>query len=319
MQVGSLTISPPLVNASCAWASDLEQLHALFDCPYTGAVITRTSTLGGFAEDESHTVAFASSSLSSLNSYGYSPHKLSQYIIWIESILSAASTPAKPFIISITASDADTLCSAVAAIQGLRGKASRFAHIGIEFNTSCPNIRGSPPPGYTPHALVPLLRVLADAWAADPSLTLGLKLPPYVHAAQFIEMLDTLRGLCLTDPAEGRARSPLAYIACTNTLGSALLFGEQVSAERTFAVPTSLGGLAGDALHPLALGNVHSFAQLLSTEGPESGLRGIVIVGVGGVTSAEAAARMRRAGAAVVGSATLFGKEGIHAFKILSG
>jgi hypothetical protein len=28
---------------------------------------------------------------------------------------------------------------------------------------------------------------------------------------------------------------------------------------------------------------------------------------------------MRKAGAAVVGSATLFGKEGVHAFKIISG
>ncbi|KAJ7139534.1 hypothetical protein C8R44DRAFT_828049 [Mycena epipterygia] len=327
VQVGSLTISPSLLNASCAWASDLSQLQALFDSPYTGAVITRTATLGGFAEDDSHTVAFSSSSTSSLNSYGYSPHPLAQYLAWIESILSAASNPnPKPFIISTTASDPAVMRATLAAIQALRVKSPAFAAIGIEFNTSCPNIRDSAPTGYAFAGLALLLDVLAEAWRADPSLTLGLKLPPYVYAAQFAAVLDALRALSVPDAeadGSGRVRNPIAYVACTNTLGNSLLFGDQVEAgpgsTAAFAVPTALGGLAGDALHALALGNVYSFARLLAAEGPASGLRDVVIVGIGGVTSVGAAARMRTAGAAVVGSATLFGKEGVHAFKILSG
>jgi dihydroorotate dehydrogenase (fumarate) len=261
-------------------------------------------------------VAFSSSSTSSLNSYGYSPHNLAQYLTWIEVILGAAPAP-KPFIISITASDADAMAATIAAVQALRAKSPTFAGIGIEFNTSCPNIRGSAPTGYAFAALAPLLEVLAAAWRADSSLTLGLKLPPYVYAAQFSAVLDALRVLSTAD-----GRNPIAYFACTNTLGNSLLFAEQVEVApvgSAFAVPTALGGLAGDALHALALGNVYSFARLLAAETPASGLREIVIVGIGGVTSAEAAARMRAAGAAVVGSATLFGKEGVHAFKILSG
>ncbi|KAF7340128.1 DHO-dh domain-containing protein [Mycena venus] len=250
------------------------------------------------------------------------PHKLSQYLIWIESILSAASKP-KPFIISITASHPDVMRSTIGAIQALRTKGPAFAGIGVEFNTSCPNIRGSAPSGYALANVVPLLNVLADAWRADKSLTLGLKLPPYVYAAQFAEVLDTLRQFSTTD-ADGRARNPIAYIACTNTLGNALLFAEQVesgagAAEGAFAVPTALGGIAGDALHALALGNVYSFTRLLEAEDASSALKNLIIVGIGGVTSAEAAARMRKAGASVVGSATLFGKEGVHAFKIISG
>ncbi|KAJ7456441.1 hypothetical protein FB451DRAFT_1098498 [Mycena latifolia] len=322
VQVGSLSITPPLVNASCAWASDLSQLQALFDSPYTGAVITRTSTLGGFAEDESHTVAFSSSSTSSLNSYGYSPHNLAQYLTWIESLLSAAPTATrKPFIISTTASDPDAMRATVTAVQALRAKSPAFAGIGIEFNTSCPNIRGAAPTGYAVAGLAPLLGVLAEAWRADATLTLGLKLPPYTYAAQFAAVLDALRGLSVAD-AEGRVRNPIAYLACTNTLGNSLLFAEEVESRSSgalFAVPTVLGGLAGDALHALALGNVYSFARLLEAEAPASGLRDLVLVGIGGVTSAEAAVRMRTAGAAVVGSATLFGKEGVNAFKILSG
>ncbi|KAJ6495398.1 hypothetical protein C8R45DRAFT_987222 [Mycena sanguinolenta] len=323
VQVGSLQISPELINASCAWASDLGQLQALFDSSDTGAVLTRTSTLGGFEEDDSHTVAFASSSATSLNSYGYSPHKLSQYLSWIESILGAAPTSKpKPFIISVTASEPHVMRSTIDAIQALRSKSPAFADIGIEFNTSCPNIRGSTPSGYAFTNLVPLLTVLADAWRADNSLTLGLKLPPYVHAAQFAEMFDTLRQFSTTTDADGHARNPIAYIACTNTLGNALLFAEQTFDARkdsVFAVPTALGGIAGDALHALALGNVYSFARLLEAEDPVSGLKNLVIFGIGGVTSAEAAVRMRKAGASVVGSATLFGKEGVHAFKIISG
>jgi len=257
-----------------------------------------------------------------LNSYGYSPHKLSQYWIWIESILRAAPAPnPKPFIISITASHANDMRSTIDAIQALRSKGPAFAHIGIEFNTSCPNIRGSAPSGYAFANLIPLLSVLAGAWRADDSLTIGLKLPPYVYAAQFAEVLETLRQFSIMG-ADGRARNPIAYVACTNTLGNALLFGEQVepaTGEREFAVPTALGGIAGDALHSLALGNVYSFAQLVKAEDSASGLKNLVIIGIGGVTSAEGAARMRKAGASIVGSATLFGKEGVRAFKIISG
>ncbi|KAJ7651973.1 hypothetical protein DFH06DRAFT_1048594 [Mycena polygramma] len=319
VRVGSLEIFPTLINASCAWASDVEQLQALYDSPHTGAVVTRTSTLGGFPEDASHTVAFASTSTSSLNSYGYSPHKLSQYLSWIESILGVAPEPRKPFIISVTASHPDVLRSTLSAIQALRTKSPAFTCIGIEFNSSCPNIRGSAPTGYTPAELAPLLEILAETWRADPSLTLGLKLPPYVYAAQFVAVLDALRKFSSPDMG-----NPIAYLACTNTLGSSLLFAEQAGGAPgdgagAFAVPTALGGLAGDALHALALGNVYSFARLLEAEDAASGLRHLVIIGIGGVTSAEAAARMRKAGAAVVGSATLFGKEGVHAFKILSG
>lgn len=52
-----LKISPPLINSSCAWASDGKQLQELYSCEYTGAVTTRTATLNGFAENPGiHTV-----------------------------------------------------------------------------------------------------------------------------------------------------------------------------------------------------------------------------------------------------------------------
>ena len=83
-------------------------------------------------------------------------------------------------------------------------------------------------------------------------------------------------------------------------------------------MPTAVGGVAGDSLHALALGNVYTFQQQLAAQdAQDAGLAGIKIIGVGGVTSKAAAARMTQAGADAVACATLFGKEGVRAFEIL--
>lgn len=225
----------------------------------------------------------------------------------------------------------------VASIQALRAKLadtkSPLSRIAIELNTSCPNIPNSPPSGYTFLSLQPLLKVLADAHNVDKTLTIGLKLPPYTYMGQFTDVISGLKsfatdisGAVLT-PTTDAYKSPFAFLTCTNTLGNSLLFAEQTAAaahgaaseSSLFALPTPLGGLAGDALHALALGNVYTFKQLLLTKDAQaSGLGEVKVIGVGGVTSTGAAARMRRAGADAIGSATLFGKEGVRAFEILS-
>lgn len=324
VKINSIDIFPPLINSSCAWSSDIKQLQELYDSPYTGAVTTRTATENGFKEDESHTVAFALSTLTSINSYGYSPHPLETYLSWIESILSLHKSATKPFIISITSSDPTTLLSMVQAIQRFRAKlkeiTSTQSTIAIELNTSCPNIPNSPPSAYRFLSLVPLLQILKDEYTKDETLTIGLKLPPFVYRDQFRKVLDGIKPLCSTDNG-ATTKCPFAFFTCTNTLGTNLLFAEQadLSAQQSgqFAVPPALGGLAGDSLHTLSLGNVYTFSQLLQ-EPEYAGLKDITIIGVGGVTSKEAARRMRSVGAAVVGCATLFGKEGIKAFEMVT-
>ncbi|KAH8120681.1 FMN-linked oxidoreductase [Phellopilus nigrolimitatus] len=340
VSLNRLHISPPLVNSSCAWASDDKQLRELYESEFTGAVTTRTATLNGFTEDPTiHTVAFSAESSSSVNSYGYSPHPLSQYLSWVEKLLRGKSS-SKPVIISITSSKPPELVKIVEAIQQLRQRlgdaGSETSRIGIELNTSCPNIDHAPPPSYTPDALSPLLAVLAMSFWSDRTLTIGLKLPPYTYATQFTDVLRVIAGLS-RDIGDARF-NPIAFLTCTNTLGSSLLFGEQtlgattsalpapingeggggtMAAQSPFALPTPLGGLAGEALHALALGNVYTFAQLLSKSG-DPALQRIALVGVGGVTCSAAVARMHRAGAQVVGCATLLGREGVRAFEMLS-
>jgi dihydroorotate dehydrogenase (fumarate) len=137
-----------------------------------------------------------------------------------------------------------------------------------------------------------------------------------------VEVVDTISGLSFQSSEDKKTKNPIAFFTCTNTLGNSLLFAEQTTSttpsEQTteFAVPCGLGGLAGEPIHPLSLGNVYTFVSLLRGAKDE-GLRAIQVIGVGGVTSKAAVERMRRAGATVVGCATLFGKEGIAAFEIL--
>lgn len=56
VRVHTLEIDPPIANASCAWASDYDQLRELYDSPHIGAVTTRTATLDGYVESEANKV-----------------------------------------------------------------------------------------------------------------------------------------------------------------------------------------------------------------------------------------------------------------------
>jgi dihydroorotate dehydrogenase (fumarate) len=189
---------------------------------------------------------------------------------------------------------------------------SKPGRIAIELNTSCPNIIGKPPPSYDMLSLLPLLKVLADHHREDPTLTIGMKLPPYVYARQFVDVVAVITTLT----HEGR--NPITFLTCTNTLGSSLFFEDQVTEKAAgdalqFALPTPLGGLAGEALHPLALGNVYSFTRLLAGH-LDPAVQAISVIGVGGVLDAAGRQRMLKAGAKVVGCATLLGKEGVDGF-----
>lgn len=226
--------------------------------------------------------------------------------------------------------------------EELRDTAGAVSRIAIELNTSCPNIQGLPPLAYNFPAILPLLRAMVNHYNSDQSLTLGIKLPPYFYAAQFEEVVHGLLEFSHVsvggDGGSGAARNAFAFFTCTNTLGSSLMFAEQTCPSApseggsAYALPTPLGGLAGEAIHALSLGNVYSFARLLGAttteqqqqpevdkQSPKASLRHIRIIGVGGVTTAAAVDRMRRAGASVIGCATLLGREGVGAFKKLSG
>jgi dihydroorotate dehydrogenase (fumarate) len=217
----------------------------------------------------------------------------------------------------------------------LRDSEGTLSRVGIELNTSCPNINGSPPPAYHMTDLTPILDVLARYFWEDPTLVIGLKLPPYVYSTQFNDLVQGIATHSRSNPSdESRRISPFAFLTSTNTLGQTLFFAEQavplpgkaeaaptaseeVSTHTGFALPTVMGGMAGEALHPLALGNVYTLRRLLDKQ-EDISLREISIIGVGGVTTREAHVRMRRAGASVVACATILVRDGLSVFEKLS-
>ncbi|KZT61429.1 FMN-linked oxidoreductase [Calocera cornea HHB12733] len=314
--IHTLEFTGPVMNSACPWASNLEDLTALYNSPYTGGVTTRTATAEGFKEDPAiHQHAFTA--IASLNCYGYSPFPLPDYLGWVHTLLEHASSR-KPIIISITSDLPSEIEGMIMAIQYVRrelGDTSGItSRIGIELNTSCPNIASKPPPSYDPQALLPLLQVLAKAVYKDPTLTLGIKLPPYVIPSQFTGVLDAIASLQRPEDA----RNPISFLTCTNTLGGCIFGSDEAGKEGVqgegWALPGGYGGMAGSALHAVSLGNVHRFATLLANH-PSDAMRKISIIGVGGVEDAAGVKRMHKAGATMVECATALGRHGVDVFE----
>ncbi|RFU72820.1 dihydroorotate dehydrogenase fumarate, partial [Trichoderma arundinaceum] len=308
-------------------------------CPSTGAVTTRTSLLDGFPhsadrhryaffdpatgkpspgtfsgppEDSNTNVLLADedtikSPLATLNTLGYSPFTLSQYLSIISSLApdAASSSPPKTIIISVTGSPAE-----ISASHSLISDFSSTCPfpLAMEINLSCPNIPNLPPPAYSASSLTSYLDVLPS----DTSIPIGIKIPPYTHAGQF----DTLTSSLLSSNNPEQAQVPaskLSFLTATNTLGSCLLLdSSDSSSEHQETLPgEGIGGMAGPPLHPLALGNVATLRRKCDAD-PR--LAHLDIIGVGGVYNGDGYRRMRRVGALAVGLATALGRQGVDIF-----
>lgn len=327
VQARPLEINPPLLNSACPWATTQEDLQALYDSPYTGAVTTRTSLLDGFPHDDAkHQYLFFNAGDgqfnsgpvtgdSSLNTLGYSPLPLSFYIGSITAIVKAdQSAQKKPFIISATGTPTELT---LAYIQICRAASDSNLWVAMEVNLSCPNLDGKPPPAYDASALGEYLGALEAmrnhlAVGGVPPVPIGIKTPPYTYIGQFKMLFGGLK-------LKSIPGSPVVdFITATNTLGSSLVLSD-VGGQEGDLVPaldseagTGVGGLAGAALHPLALGNVSTLRRLFEETDK---LKNIMIIGVGGVSDPQGYKRMRKVGANAVALATALGREGVNLFE----
>ncbi|KAL2400083.1 hypothetical protein ABEF93_005161 [Exophiala dermatitidis] len=364
MPSSKLKIDPPLLNSACPWATTLEDVKALYDSPYTGAVTIRTSLLEGFSHDDSiHQYTFfvpgttipanapkgeeskpttssttsstspttttssspSSSSepgpISTLNTLGYSPLTLSEYLGIINEIVGqrhlGTDTPTKkPFVLSVTGTP-DEISMAYALIANA-AEMDEDLRLAMEVNLSCPNIANSPPPAYNSVQLSEYLEAIGDSKATyrgrmatpDSVPKVGLKLPPYTHSSQFEMVVDALRTHKSSEP--GDPRSVVDFVTTTNTLGSCLLLNDQLSPVLNSESGTGIGGLAGAALHPLALGNVATFRRLFDRHEETKDLQ---IIGVGGVEDKDGFDRMRHVGADAVACASALGRYGVKVFE----
>lgn len=134
---------------------------------------------------------------------------------------------------------------------------------------------------------------------------IGIKTPPYTHAGQFQMLISALEASTALPGG-----CPISFITATNTLGSCLLLDE-IGGD---AIGSGIGGMAGDALHPLALGNVRTIRRMLDASVCVE-LRDVAVIGIGGVKDHHGAARMKSVGACAVGVGTALGREGLAVFE----
>lgn len=336
-----LIIEPPLINTANPWATTIEDLTALYSSPSTGAITIRTSLLTGFEHDPNihQYILFCPKSSSttscpntdgsngtsitledessSLNTLGYSPIPFITY--W--KIIQRASRGEikgfhprldKPIILSITGSPMEVLemlnlCSDTYYLHG------HNLTLMVEVNLSCPNIPNKEPPAYNMASLREYVDMLADfRMEREGWVKVGVKFPPYTYATQFRRVMDVVE----LSAEEKEGVCGIDFFTCCNTLGTCLLLDEVGESVLKSAAGTGIGGMAGSALHPLALGNVATFHKLIDASYLKE-IRKIFIIGAGGVESRQGYERMKSAGAAVVGVGTALGRKGVGIFETI--
>ena len=333
-----LHFDPPLLNSATPWATTREDIRALYNCPYTGALTIRTCRIDGYPHDNKvhqycftdseHTIidqsdnqvqatmAFGGADcITSLNTLGYSPIPLAEYLEIVRDMLSEEhATRKKPIIFSVTGT-VPQVRSCYAQISRLG--ADTRSRLLMEINLSCPNIVGKPPPAYSEEQLVAYLQAIAaeareaqrpekgdDLHAGNrtPLPEIGVKVPPYTYRDQALTLMSALRAVM---------PCPVTFITAINTLGSSLLLSDSFEPALNSEAGTGIGGLAGAALHPLALGNVRILRSLLDEH---EQLKHISVIGVGGVFDRGGYERMRAVGAEAVAVGTALGSEGLGVF-----
>jgi dihydroorotate dehydrogenase (fumarate) len=347
------TISPPLINSSNPWATTYGDLKELYDCPYTGAVTIRTSLWRAFTQHPStHQYTFFSSSkgqaiakidttlaegrsevldgdTSSLNTLGYSPISFEEYVsILVRMSQSSELKSSKPFIVSVTGSAREVGSCTSHLLQVLNepdrmypystGEGSKNLNMMMEINLSCPNIPDKSPPAYDGQSLSEYISAIEQVKREAPDhydlgLHIGIKTPPYTYHDQFATLISSLENS--TSLPGG---CPISFITATNTLGSCLVLDSSNHPALGSVNGTGIGGMAGDALHPIALGNVFTIRKMLDSSSQPS-IQQIAVIGIGGVRDSAGYKRMRGVGAAVVGVGTALGRQGVSIFGQIAG
>ncbi len=163
----------------------------------------------------------------------------------------------------------------------------------FELNLSCPNVVGKPQAGYN-------FEYSKDVLESARKLTnkpIAVKLPPYldqVHQKQIADILIDAK---------------IDFAVLINSLGNCLVIDPDKE-EAVIKPKKGLGGLGGDIIKPVALGNVFGFYQLLNNK--------VKIIGCGGITTGTDVFEFILAGADMVQIATTYAKEGAGSFNRIS-
>jgi dihydroorotate dehydrogenase (fumarate) len=160
----------------------------------------------------------------------------------------------------------------------------------LEVSLSCPNLENHPQVGYNFKETRKLLSQISNLG----SKPLGLKLPPYLDSIHQEEIAKIIK------------EYGISFITCINSAGNSLIINPETETP-VIVARKGFGGLSGDYIKPMALGNVRGFYELLKDE--------VAIFGVGGIKSGVDAFEFLLAGADAVQIGTTFEREGIDCFQ----
>ncbi len=272
-KIAGVELDSYVLNASGVRDTTLEELEAIAKSD-SSAIVMKSCTIEprkGNPEPRYMRLQLGSIQSMGLPNLGYK-----EYVIFSSQLKKYN----KPIIASVAGSCADDYREMVSAFQDSDVDL-------IEVNLSCPNLEGKTL-AYDFEQTGEILRAISDLGDKP----YGLKLPPYpdVYHIQVAELIE---------------KHGVSFITLINSIGSSLIIDSET--EKPVIKPRGgFGGLCGDYIKPIALGNVRAFYELLKNE--------VSIFGVGGIKSGTDAFEFLLAGADAIQVATTFEKQGPSCF-----
>ena len=278
--IGKHHLKLPIYNASGVHCVELNELTELKKCHYTGAVLTKSSTICSRKGNCLPRYYFDSSGSYSINSSGLPNIGMNKYIDWIND-----NSHTKPCILSIAPLTLDDLRSQITIIL------DNTLIVDPEINLSCPNIAGKPQVAYDVPSFEEYNRVIAEILGEK---GYGLKVPPYFDNVISNDVIDIINSI-----------ETNSYVTCINSVPNTFAFDDTFN--HAIAPNQGYGGMGGACILPIALSNVRRFS--LSTKKD--------IVGCGGITCGSDIKKHFSCGAKAVQIGTSLYENGINDFERL--
>lgn len=271
-----IKLNPCIMNASGPRCTTVEELEKLGESK-AGAIVVKTATFE--AREGNPKPRYYETSLGSINSMGLPNLGYKKYA---EIIPKLKEKFGKPIIASIAGLQPDHFPIILKELE-------KHADL-VEVNLSCPNIIGKPQIAYD----FEMSEKILDELVNISNKPFGVKLPPYFDPVYHKQMAEILKKI---NPA---------YIACINSPGSTLIIDYETE---KIVIKPKFGGLGGNYIKPIALGNIRRFYELLEGKIP--------IIGVGGITSGTDIFEHLLVGASAVQVGTQYMREGAAVFERL--
>ncbi len=266
-----------IFNASGVKDITLKELEILAGSN-SGAIVMKTCTIE--PREGNHNPRCVSTPLGLIQSMGWPNLGYKKYIEFAKKIKEKTT---KPIIASVGGFSIEDYKTIVEAFQ-------KSDVDFIEISLSCPNLEGHSQIGYDFDETEKLLSQLINLGKKP----IGLKLPAYLDSALQEKMVEIIK------------KYKISFITCINSLGNSLIIDSK--SEKPLIKPKKgRGGLSGDYIKPIALGNVQGFYNLLKNK--------VFIFGVGGIKTGEDVFEFLLAGANAVQIGTTFEKEGPSCFQ----